>query len=532
MRDVRTTIPALLVLVLALVLTIGCSTPQLVDKDLPPAPQSLRHAFDAMPTPATARLRVLSDNGDAWVARWRAIEAARESVDVQYFIIEPDAFGLSLLGLLYEKARAGVRVRLMVDSRGTFDVTRPYFGLNLLGQLVHAGAEVRVYNPLESQMADAVASGDLRTLAASNHDKLVIVDNRVSITGGRNISKDYLVDPRDLPGAYIDMDVVAEGESAAQALTEAFSSELKAKRAVRVSKGDNLASHDALLGAAQAMRLWLHDAPFSEAEVAAMKERSGEVAVVYEGNVVAAMDHIPPDPARRVIKAVTAQLATFPRMRGIGASAAPPMSADASDVRILDTHSAQGGTTRNAVNDNLMIAVQGAQREIVIQSPYFVLTERAMRTLELAAKRGVKIVILTNSPVSSDSPITQAAFLRQWPQLLARVPTARLYVVSEARLMHAKVGVMDGVLSFVGSYNLDPLSAGVNREVLTTVWSEQFAGVQREHILSRIHTGKVVEYSLDRDGKVKVGPESHCDPEALEKVKAMEPALELLAPLI
>lgn len=99
--------------------------------------------------------------------------------------------------------------------------------------------------------------------------------------------------------------------------------------------------------------------------------------------------------------------------------------------------------------------------------------------------------------------------------------------------MHAKVGVMDGVLSFVGSYNLDPLSAGVNGEVLTTVWSEAFAIDQREHIMKRVRFGKVVEYKLDRDGTtVKVGPESHCDPAALEKVRKMEPMLELLAPLI
>lgn len=532
---------------------VACSTPRLVDKELPPAPESLRAAFEQMPTPATARLRILSDNSDAWVARWRAIEAGERRIDVQYFIIEPDAFGLSLLGLLYEKQRAGVSVRLMVDSRGTFAVTRPYFGLNLLGQLVAAGAEVRVYNPIETKMADAVASGDLRTLAASNHDKLVIVDGRVAITGGRNISKDYLVDPRDHPSAYIDMDVVVEGESAARALTEAFSSELKAQRAVRVTKADSVASHDALLGAARAMRLWLGDAPFVPDELQAMKGADGDrkrsdIATVYEGNVVAAIapDHIPPDAARKMIRAVTIELARFPAMRGAIAGDVPPMSAEASDVRILDTHSAEGATTRNRVNDNLMIAVQGAQKEIVIQSPYFVLTERALRTLELAAARGVHIVVLTNSPVSSDSPITQAAFLKQWPELLARVPTARLYVVAESRLMHAKVGVMDGVLSFVGSYNLDPLSAGVNGEVLTTVWSEDFANAQRAHILQRIDRGApaVVEYRIERDprgaavldadGKpvVAVGPESHCDADALAKVKKMEPVLELLAPLI
>jgi phosphatidylserine/phosphatidylglycerophosphate/cardiolipin synthase-like enzyme len=526
---------------------LGCFTPRLVDKDLPPKPASLRAAFEAMPTPASARLRVLGDNVDAWVARWHTVEAAKRTLDVQYFIVEPDAYGLSLLGLLYEKQRAGVHVRLMVDSRGTFGITRPYFGLNLLGQLAAAGAEVRVYNPLESMMADAVASGDLRTLAASNHDKLVIADGRVAITGGRNISKDYLVDPRDQATAYIDMDVVLEGESASAALAEAFSSELKARRAITVGRRDNVASHDALLGAARAMRLWLTDPVLSPDEMMSLKDNAkrNNVGVLYEGFVVSAMERIPSDAARKVIRSVTSQLVGFPHSRGSWARPVPPMSTEPADVRILDTHSAQGSTTRNAVNDNLMIAVQGAEQEIVIQSPYFVLTERAMRTLELAAARDVQIVVLTNSPVSSDSPITQAAFLAQWPELLARVPTARLYVVAESRLMHAKVGVMDGVLSFVGSYNLDPLSAAVNGEVLTTVWSEAFARAERDTIMERIARGapSVVEYTIQKDAEgkptkkngkpvVAVGPEDHCDAAQLERVRKMEPVLELLAPLI
>jgi phosphatidylserine/phosphatidylglycerophosphate/cardiolipin synthase-like enzyme len=104
---------------------------------------------------------------------------------------------------------------------------------------------------------------------------------------------------------------------------------------------------------------------------------------------------------------------------------------------------------------------------------------------------------------------------------------------------------MDGVLSFVGSYNLDPLSAGVNGEVLSAVCSEELAGKERALILGRIEHGqpKVFEYEIRKnaDGTpVKIddhyvaefGPEDHCDRAALEKVKAMEPVLELLAPLI
>lgn len=525
----------------------ACATPRLGDGDLPPRPASLRAAFDAMPAPVHGRLRILDDNVDAWLARWRTIAAADKSVDVQYFIIEPDAFGLSLLGLLYEKQLAGVQVRLMVDSRGTPTLTRDFVGIDLLREMAAAGVAVRIYNPVETNIADTLASGDLRRITASNHDKLIIADRRATITGGRNISRDYLSDVRDHPSAYIDMDVFVEGESAALAFTEAFSSELEAKRAVAVKPSRSASARDALLLAAGGMRLWLTAPALGEDELAALaaEERRDELARVVERDILAGLGHMPEQRARDLLREVTRLLAKTPRLRGALARPVPPISAEPDQVQILDTHSSEGPTRRNRVNENLLAAIQAAEREVVIQSPYFVLTTRGMRALEDAARRGVGITILTNSPVSSDSPITQAAFLRQWPELLERVPTARLFVVGEERLMHAKVGVMDGVLSFVGSYNLDPLSAGVNGEVLSAVWSEAFAGKQRELIFGRIALGRprVYEYRIrrDEDGKavraggrivVELGPEDHCDEQELKKVKRLEPVLDLLAPLI
>ena len=533
--------------VLLLVVT-ACSTPRLADRELPPRPPSLRAAFEQMPAPATARVRVLSENTDAWAARWRTIEAAAKTVDVQYFIIEPDAYGLSLLGLLLEKQIAGATVRLMVDSRGTPGLTREFMGIKLLRDLADAGAEVRIYNPIETNVADAIASGDLRTLAASNHDKLVIVDKRVAVTGGRNISKDYLSDPRDLPGAYIDMDIFVEGETAAAALTEAFTSELKGTRAVKVDRGGGEEGRQALLCASAAMRLWLTDPAFTEEEIKALDDpaKREALALVYEGNVVAKLDYIPQPKAREVLRTLTRQLATLPHLRGALSRPVPNISAEPQQVRVLDTHSAEGPDTRNRVNENLLAAIQAAEHEVVIQSPYFVLTNRGMRAMEAAAARGVQITILTNSPTSSDSAITQAAFLLQWPELLARVKTARLFVIGEKRLMHAKVGVMDSQLAFVGSYNLDPLSMGVNGEVVTAAWSEDLAGKERALILGRIAQGppNVVEYRIKRDDKGEVvrddkslpvvvyGPDDHCDKDALARVRRLNPVLELLAPLI
>ncbi|OGQ25315.1 MAG: hypothetical protein A2138_04720 [Deltaproteobacteria bacterium RBG_16_71_12] len=531
----------------AALLALSCATPQLGDKELPPRPASLRAAFEQMPAPASARLRVLSDNVDAWVARWRLIESAERSVDVQYFIVEPDAFGMSLLGLLCEKANAGVKVRLMVDSRGTAALSRTWMGVDWLQELVRAGAEVRVYNPVERNVANVIASGDLRAVAASNHDKLIIVDKQGAVSGGRNISRDYLSDVRDHPTAFIDMDVFIEGEAAGRSLTEAFASELHGPKAKKIAKDAGTDDRDGLLLAAAAMRLWLTDPAFTDVELAALDtdEERDALALVYEGGVVGGLDHIPTDKTRALAREVARQLARLPRLRGALHRPVPPISAEGESVRMLDTHSSWGPTQRNRVNENLLAAVQAAEREVVIQSPYFVLTERGIRALREAAARGVQVTILTNSPTSSDSPITQAAFLKQWPRLLAEIGTARLFVVGEQRLMHAKVGVMDGVLSFVGSYNLDPLSAGVNGEVVTAVWSEEFAARERSLIIGKTEEKppNVYEYLIERhaDGApvleggapvVRFGPEQHCDPEAIAKVKEMEPLLELLAPLI
>jgi putative cardiolipin synthase len=215
------------------------------------------------------------------------------------------------------------------------------------------------------------------------------------------------------------------------------------------------------------------------------------------------------------------------------------------DVRVLDTHSVEGAVLLNTVNENLLVAVQGAQRSIVIQSPYFVMTERGLRALELAAARGVAITVLTNSPVSSDSPPTQAAFLRQWPALLARIPTARIFVVAERRLMHAKVGIMDEALTFVGSYNLDPLSAGVNGEVVGALWSPGIARSLEGLIRHRIDDGPpaVVEYRIARDAAGNVvrhdgapvvvfGPRNHCTAEQLAEVERLNPLLDILEPIL
>ncbi|MDP2343604.1 MAG: phosphatidylserine/phosphatidylglycerophosphate/cardiolipin synthase family protein [Deltaproteobacteria bacterium] len=538
-------------------LSLACATPQLVDPILPPEPASLRVAFEGMPGEADARIRVLDDNVDAWVAIANAVESARVTLDVTYFIIEPDAYGLAFLELLAERARAGVAVRLMVDARGCSGLLSGPERV-WLQAVQQAGVDVRVYNPVRHQIAATVISGDLRRLAASNHDKLTIVDGRVVVAGGRNIAHDYLSDPRDLPAAYIDMDLRYESLSASARMTKAFAAELDGPHTQRLQDDDDddHAEPRAILALAlAAMRSWVNDVPFTPAELKALDQRDDDdqdavhdaIALVIERGVVKAAGM--PDDVMKGLRKVTHMLARAPHLRGANSRHVPAV-ADAVALRVLDTHSAAGPDSpgppsNNSVNDGLLAAVQSAQRELLIQTPYLVLTPRALNALEQASARGVAITILTNSPASSDSPATQAAFLQQWPDLLARVPSARLYVVAEGRLMHAKVGVVDDQLAFVGSYNLDPISAAVNGEIVSAVWSADLAEHIGHLVRERIADGlpSIVEYRIERGpdglptskgGKpvIVYGPDDHCTPSELASARALSPFLDFLAPIL
>ncbi|MEW6711579.1 MAG: hypothetical protein AB1403_17280, partial [Candidatus Riflebacteria bacterium] len=100
-----------------------------------------------------ARIRFLPENVESWFARWHVLENAKQSIDVTYFILEQDIFGMSMLGMLMKKARAGVKIRLMVDARGTKGLTRKLIGQDVLQEMVkYPNVEIRVFNPVHRKL--------------------------------------------------------------------------------------------------------------------------------------------------------------------------------------------------------------------------------------------------------------------------------------------------------------------------------------------------------------------------------------------
>ena len=152
--------------------------------------------------PTTARdVRLLVDGGATYPALLEDIAAARDHVHLEYYIYEPDRSGQALRDALVERARAGVRVRLLVDAMGSKKAGRRFFA-----PLVAAGGEVAYFHPSRPWLLWKRPWVNLRT-----HRKIVVVDGRVGFVGGINVTDEQ--DERLRPDAYRDVHLRLEGEA-------------------------------------------------------------------------------------------------------------------------------------------------------------------------------------------------------------------------------------------------------------------------------------------------------------------------------
>ena len=202
--------------VLASVLLSACGAlPTQVDRPFSPAqPPSadsplVRIAQDSSPAPTLTGFRLLPDGFYSLDARIQLARRARDSLDVQYYLIQDDRTGRLLMRNLRDAALRGVRVRLLVDDLYTAGGDPMFRGL-----AAFPNVEVRLFNPFccarQSIVGKYVASlADFRRLNHRMHNKLFIADGAVAVMGGRNIADEYFT--RSATSNFVDMDVFVVG---------------------------------------------------------------------------------------------------------------------------------------------------------------------------------------------------------------------------------------------------------------------------------------------------------------------------------
>ncbi len=150
---------------------------------------------------------LLTDGQAAYAAMFKAIQNAKDNINFETFIIEDDEVGRKFVDLLLQKQVEGVQVNLIYDSLGSYGTPTAFFQ-----RLRDRGSQVVEFNPINPFKAHGHW-----LLAHPDHRKILIIDGKVAIAGGINISSVYsskLSGKREVKGAPLpwrDTDVQIEG---------------------------------------------------------------------------------------------------------------------------------------------------------------------------------------------------------------------------------------------------------------------------------------------------------------------------------
>jgi len=131
------------------------------------------------------KVTLLIDGPATYAAMFKAMENAKDHINLETFIIEDDETGRRFSDLLLKKQAEGVQVNLLYDGRGAFRTPAPFFQ-----RLRDAGIQVLAFNPVNPLKARRSWN-----LAHPDHRKILIVDGKVVFTGGINISSVYSSSP-------------------------------------------------------------------------------------------------------------------------------------------------------------------------------------------------------------------------------------------------------------------------------------------------------------------------------------------------
>jgi phosphatidylserine/phosphatidylglycerophosphate/cardiolipin synthase-like enzyme len=480
----------------------------------PPVRMGVEEVFDKMEcnvSDPNAQIRFLPENVKSWYARWYIMDNAKKSIDTTYFIVEQDIFGMSMLGMLMKKAREGVNIRILLDARGTKGLTRKFLGQDVMQELAKfKNVQIKVFNPVSFNLLRAFE--DIRNIVASNHDKIIVVDQEYLITGGRNISKSYFVDPADIPTVYRDTDIVIKSPIVAKQAQQAFEEEFNPQSNFNVTSdllGNVDAMHADLDIAYQAMRRFMLGGGLYKIDPKKTKLSQATIQLLETYN--------------KELSGYS-KLTDYSSFRLFQGERSYP-------TRILDKNSRKG--FRNDITFNLTALMNAAQKEIIIQNPYVVLTPETEAAIARASKRGVKVIIQTNSPMSSDSLLTQAMFIGDWQKILKENQNVRIFAYKLSSKLHSKVFVFDRKIAVIGTYNMDYLSEQVNSEEVAVVKSGPFATQVALRIEQDMRDSHEYKIEVTPAGEVKTvfGPETHSDPKVIGRLKLLL-KLNWLRPLI
>jgi cardiolipin synthase A/B len=158
------------------------------------------------------KVTLLADGPAAYAAMFKAILNAKDHINLESYIIEDDETGRKFADVLLQKQAHGVQVNIIYDSMGSMNTPSSFFK-----RLRDGGIAVVGFNPVNPLKAH-----EKWGLTHRDHRKILIVDGKVAIIGGINISKVYSSSPlkrkqsEKAPIHWRDTDIQIEGPAVAE----------------------------------------------------------------------------------------------------------------------------------------------------------------------------------------------------------------------------------------------------------------------------------------------------------------------------
>jgi cardiolipin synthase C len=402
--------------------------------------------------PKQTGIYVLDKGEEALLARAWLADHAQKTIEVQYFIWSTDNIGILASEALLRAADRGVKVRVIVD-----DLLVDAPDKSLLALAKHANIEIKIYNPqhkvgtpFHKRLLNIAVN--FRGVNQRMHDKTFIVDGKLGITGGRNMASEYF----DLNHEYNfrDRDALLLGDvsNTMQASFNRFWQSPLSAPVEELYDGLGIIQKNVSVKDAEIQKIY--------ADLHAYAQNPANFSLEIRD----AIQNTPQAFMRLAEQLIWTNIEFISDTPG------------KNNNKILLGGS--GKTTEKLAN-----LVANAKQDIVIQSPYLVMSNSAIKLFKAAIKRGVSVRINTNSMAATDNVQAFSGYRNQRDQLLKMgiqiyeykpdphikhallKQNAALNEKSPIFAIHAKTIVIDSSTVYIGTFNFDPRSENLNTEV-------------------------------------------------------------------
>jgi cardiolipin synthase C len=414
---------------------------------------------------------------DGLLLRLELIDRAQASLDLQYYIFRSDDTGRLIQQALLRAADRGVHVRIITDDGETVAGDE-----KVLRLAAHPQIEVRVFNPFDYRGHNKMLRAldflfHKSRLDYRMHNKLMLVDGTVAVTGGRNIGDQYFqVDPDSQFG---DDDVLTVGPVVGHLAAE-FADYWNSPGVVAA---DQLQRHK---GGATTLTEYRE-------ELRAPHTRVDAYAAQFDQRLHSG------EPLRSIVSS-DAQL-TWAQAK---------LVYDSPEKRLIK----EGERSGRLMYAPIAGEIAATRTQLSIVTPYFVPTPQEEKLLADQARRQVRVRILTNSLPAAPDLLAHAGYARHRASLVH--DGIHLYEIradlgssrgsgESKRLtrygnyaLHAKLFVFDRATVFIGSMNLDERSVRLNTEMGLIIESGTLAEALSARFDALTRPENAYEVLLDR----------------------------------